>query len=94
MSEFQLYIIQSFENGLCIFMPRAWKIRRGHLVIGSSVRLFVRLSVRNSVPLSNKVQYFKFGWGYIHQTWTVSSSKGCSHSSDITCPWGWGGVKL
>ena len=24
-----------------IFMPPAWKVRRGHLVIGSSVRLFV-----------------------------------------------------
>ena len=32
------------------------------------------LSVRNSVPLSNKVQYLKFGWWYSNQTWTVSSS--------------------
>ena len=70
----------------------------GHLVIGSSVRLSiclsVRLSVRNSVPLSNKVQYLKFGWSYSNQTWTVSSSMGSSHFTDITCPWGWGGVKM
>ena len=51
----------------------------------------VHLSVRNSVPLTNKVQYLKFGWSYSNRTWTVSSSKGCSHFTDITCPWGWGG---
>ena len=76
------------------FMPPAWKVRRGHLVIGSSVRLSVCLSVclsiRNSVPLSNKVQYLKFGWWYSNQTWTVSSSIGSSHFTDIPCPWGWG----
>ena len=73
-------------------MPLAWKVRRGHLVIGSSVRPSVRLSVRNSVPLTIKVQYLKFGWWYNYQTWTVSSSKGCSHFTDITRPWGvgWG----
>ena len=38
-----------------IFMPPAWKVRQGHLVIGSSVHPSVRLSVRNSVPLTNKV---------------------------------------
>ena len=32
-----------------IFMPPAWKVRWGHLVIGSSVRPSVRLSVRLSV---------------------------------------------
>ena len=74
-------------------MPPAWKVRRGHLVIGSSVCLSVCLSVRNSVPLTNKVQYLKFGWSYSNQTWTVSSSMGSSHFTDITCPWGWGGVK-
>ena len=81
-----------------IFMPPAWKVRRGHLVIGSSVRpsvcLSVRpsvcLSVRNSVPLTNNVQYLKFGWWYSNQTWTVASSMGSSHFTDITCPWGWG----
>ena len=77
-----------------IFMPPAWKVRRGHLVFGSSVRLSVRLSVRNSVPLTFKVQYLKFGWSYSNQTSTVSSSKGCSHFTYITCPWGWGGVKI
>ena len=43
-------------------MPLAWKVRRWHLVIGSSVCLFVCPSVCNSVPLTNKVQYVKFGW--------------------------------
>ena len=41
------------------YMPPTWKIRRGHLVIGSSVRPSVCpsvcLSVRNSVPLTIKV---------------------------------------
>ena len=54
----------------------------------------VRLSVRNSVPLMYKVQYLKFGWSYSNQIWTVSSSKGCSHLTDITCPWGCGVVKI
>ena len=48
----------------------------------------------NSVPLMYKVQYLKFGWSYSIQTWTVSSSKGCSHLTDITRPWGWGVVKI
>ena len=84
--------------GIVIFMPPAWKVRRGHLVFGSSVRPsvcpFVCLSVRNSVPLTFKVQYIKYGWSYSNQTWTVSSSKGCSHLTDITCPLEWGGVKI
>ena len=63
-------------------------------IVCPSVCLFVCLSVRNSVPLTNKVQYLKFGWLYSNQTWTVSSSKGCSHFTDIPCPWGWGGVKI
>ena len=53
-----------------------------------------RLSIRNSVPLINKVQYLKFRWSYSNQTWTVTSSKGNSHFTDITCPLGWGGVKM
>ena len=73
-----------------LFMPSAWKVRRGHLVIGSSVCL----SVHNSVPLTNKVQYLKFGWWYSNQTWTVSSSIGSSQFTDITCPLGLGGVKM
>ena len=72
------------------FYAPAWKVRGGHLVIGSSVRLFVRPSVRNSVPLTNKVQYLKFGWWYSNQTWTVSSSMGSSHFIDTTCPLGVG----
>ena len=55
----------------------------GHLVIGSSVCLSVCPSVcppvRNSVPLTNKVQYLKFRWCYSNQTWTVSSFIGSSH---------------
>ena len=76
-----------------LFMPQAWKVCRGHLVIGSSVRLFVRPSVRNSVPLTNKVQYLKFVWWYSNQTWTVSSCMGSSHFTDITYPWGGAGSK-
>ena len=68
-----------------------WIVR---LSVRPSVRPFVRPSVRNSVPLTFKVQYLKFGWSYSNQTWTVSSSKGCSHFTDITRPWGWGGVKI
>ena len=58
------------------------------------VRLSVCVFVRNSVPLIHKVKYLKFGWSYSNQTWTVSSSKGFSHFTDITCPWGLGGVKI
>ena len=58
------------------------------------VRPSVCQSVRNSVPLTIKVQCLKFGWWYNYQTWTVSLSKGCSHFTDITRPWGWGGVKM
>ena len=91
------YTVGRFKT-IHVFMPPAWKVRRGHLVIGSSVCPFVRLSVclsvRNSVPLTNKVQYLKFGWWYSNQTWTVSSSMGSSHFTDITCPCGWGGVKI
>ena len=56
----------------------------GHPVIGSSFRL----SVHNSVPITNKLQYLKFGWWYSNQTWTVSSSMGFSHFIDSTCPLG------
>ena len=60
---------------------------------GASRSSSVCTFVRNSVPLTYKVQYLKFGWSYSYQTWTVSPFKGCSHFIDITCPWGWGGVK-
>ena len=80
-----------------IFMPLAWKVCRGHLVFGSSVHPSVSpsicLSFRNSDLLIKKKHYLKCGWSYSNQTWTVSSSKGCSHFTDITCPWGWGGSK-
>ena len=60
------------------------------IAVRLSVRLSVCSSVRNSVPLTIKVQYLKFGWWYNYQTWTVSSSKGCLHFTDITRPWGVG----
>ena len=44
--------------------------------------------------LKGPPQSLKFGWSYSNQTWTVSSSKGSSHFTEITCPWGWGGVKM
>ena len=55
-------------------------------IVCPSVCLSVCPSVRNSAPLTNKVQYLKFGWWYSPQTWTVSSSMGSSHFTDITCP--------
>ena len=61
---------------------------------GASINPIIRPSVRNSVPLTNKVQYLKFLWWYSDQTWTVSSSMGSSHFTDITCPWEWGWVKM
>ena len=75
---------------LMIFYAPAWKVRRGHLVIGPSVRP----SVRYSVPLRYKVQYFKLWWSYSNQTWTLSSFKAFSHFTDITCPWGGVGSKF
>ena len=63
-------------------------------IVRLSVCLSVRPSVRYSVPLRYKVQYFKLWWSYSNQTWTLSSFKGFSHFTDITCPWGWGGVKI
>ena len=89
----KLECMQSYKQMLSFSAP-AWKVRWGHLEIGSSVCLSICLSFRNSVPLTNKVQYLKFGWWYSKQTWTVSSSIGCSHFTDITCPLGWGGVKM
>ena len=58
------------------------------------VRQSVCLPVHNSIPLTGKVQYLKFGWSYSNQAWTVNSSKGCSHFTGITCPRCWGGVKM
>ena len=78
---------QGLEYRTIILYP-GLKGQPGHLGIGSSVRTSVRWSVHNYVPLTNKVQYLKVGWSYTNQTWTVSSSKCCSHFTDITCPWG------
>ena len=73
---------------ISLFMPPSLKGPRG----ASSNRI-ARPSVRNSVPLTNKVQYLKFGWSYSNQTLTVSSSIGSLHFTDITYPWGWAGSK-
>ena len=93
-----VHVCHSCLAGRMLFMPPAWKVCRGHLVFGSSVRPSVCLSgrpfVRTFVPLTFKVKYLKFWWSYSNQTWTVSSSMGCSSFTDITCPWGWGGVKI
>ena len=59
-------------------------------IVCRSVHLSVRLSVRNSVPLANKVRYLKFGRWYSKHTWNVSSSMGSSHFTNITSPWGLG----
>ena len=73
--DLDLDVRRTFENNLNLainfelFMPPAWKVRQGHLVIGASVRPSiclsvcpsVHLSVRISVRLTNKVQYLKFG---------------------------------
>ena len=79
---------ESIESRSAFYAP-ALKVCRGHLEIGS-----VCPFVRNSVTTTNRVQYLKFECSYSYQTWTVSSSKGCSHFTDITCPWGWGGIKM
>ena len=84
-------------------MPPAFKVRRGHLVFGSSVCLSVRPSVRLSVRLSVRPKFrpaykqsaiFKVWGSYSNQTWTVASSKDYSPFTDIKCPRGWGGVKM
>ena len=69
-------------------MPRPEKSVGGHLDFGSSACPSVYPFVRNSVPLTNKVQYLKFGWSYSNHTWTVSSSMGSPHFTDILCPKG------
>ena len=53
----------------------------------ASVRLSVRLFVRNSVPCTNKVKYLKFGWWFSDQTGTVGLSMGSSHFTDIPHPY-------
>ena len=50
------YVVFSVLSSLTtLVMPPAWEVRRGHLVIGSSICL----SVRNSTPLTNQVQHLK-----------------------------------
>ena len=76
----------------CLFSPFYAPSLKGlpgassNRIVRPSVRPFVCPSVRNSGPLTNKVQCLKFGWSYSNQTWTVSSSMGSSHFTDITCP--------
>ena len=71
--------------------PPPPKVCRWHLVTeppppppkgppGASSNRIVRPSVSNSVPLTHKVQYLKFGWWYSNQSWTVSLFMGLSPS--------------
>ena len=46
---FAVQLVFQFSDCFVIFMPPAWKVRRGHLVFGLSVRLSVRPSVCPSV---------------------------------------------
>ena len=55
-------------------------------LLGASSNRIVRPFVRNSVPITYKVQYLKYEWLYSNQTWTVSSSMGCSHFTDTNAP--------
>ena len=67
-----------------------WIVR---LSVHLLVHLFICPSFCNSVPHTNKVQYLKSEWWYSNQTWTVSSSMGSPHCTDIRCPLGWAGSK-
>ena len=49
-----------------IFMPPAWIVCWEHKGTVPSLHLFVC----NSIPLTSKVQYLKFEWWYVNQTWT------------------------
>ena len=58
--------IQSIWSGFEIFIPDM-KGPLGGLIIGSSVCLSACFLVRNSIPLTYKVQYLMFGWSYNNQ---------------------------
>ena len=72
------------------FMCRPeWFAGRLLYVIGSSVRLFVRLSIRLSV-ISSRL-HLKVGWLHSSKIWTVIHHRGAHPSSiDITNPFGLG----
>ena len=89
ISSHDIIIYSSLSHFLCP-RPERSAGASSNQIFRLFVCLSVCLSVSNSVPLSNKVQYLKFGWWYSNQTWTVSSSIGSSHFTDIPCPWGWG----
>ena len=55
-------------------------------IVCLSVHLSLCLSVCRSVIPSRL--HLKFGWWYSNQTWTLSSSMGSLHFTDIPCPWG------
>ena len=74
------------------FYAPAWQVRFCHVVIGSSVCLSVHPSV---IPSRLQSVIFNVEWWYSNQTYTVSSSKGSSHFTDITPSGVWGGgVKM
>ena len=91
-----LYFLETIIDALNFYAPGLKGLlgASSNRIVHPSVCLSVHLSVRNSVRLTNKLQYLKFGWSYSNQTWTVSSSIGSSHFTDIPYPWGWGGVKM
>ena len=61
---------------------------------GAYSNRIVRLFVYLAIPFTYKMPNLKFGRWYSYQTWIVSSSKGCSHPTDITMPLGLHGVKI
>ena len=73
-----------------IFMPLAWRVRRGRQVIGLSVRL----SVIPSRLHNYKVQHLKFGWRYSNQTWKFIYRLLTPRLYHMPGPWGWSGFKI
>ena len=75
------HFVNVLKDWSTLFMPPAWKVRRGHLVFGRpSVCPLFRPAYKQSA-------IFKV-WMVSNQTWTASSPKGCLHLNDITCPLG------
>ena len=92
-TKFSLHTVICFELSVVIkhyFYAPAWKVRRGHLVIGSSVRLSVCLSV---IPSRLQSAIIKV-WVMIQPpNLDCKFIYGSSHFTDISCILG-GGVKM